>query len=282
MKYKIKNIIMDIIYILLASFILTCALLIFTIPNNLVPGGVSGLSTVAAHFVPYKVGTINLMLSLVIAALAWWQLGLKTIFKSTTAAVVISLLLNLLSGVLPVYKENVLIAAIAGGALLGAGTGILFLGNMSSGGTDTIGLIVKKFFPHVSIGKLMISIDSTIVIFGTLAFRNINVAVYSVITIFCAGKVIDLIQQGIDYAKLIYIVTDKSEEVAKALREKADVGITILPAYGGYTGEQKNILMVAVKKVKLSITLKTMKEIDKSAFVIIQDTTEVHGLGFKL
>jgi uncharacterized membrane-anchored protein YitT (DUF2179 family) len=94
MKYKIKNIIMDIIYILLASFILTCALLIFTIPNNLVPGGVSGLSTVAAHLVPYKVGTINLMLSLVIAALAWWQLGLKTIFKSTTAAVVISLMLN--------------------------------------------------------------------------------------------------------------------------------------------------------------------------------------------
>ena len=267
---------------MLASVILMgVAMLVFTVPNHIVPGGVSGLSTAVAELVPLKVGTVNFILSIVIEGMGCLNFGVKFVMRSLIISTGLSIFLNIFEGMIPAYTSDPLVAAIAGGAMFGVSCGILLGRGISSGGTDTITLIIKKYFPHVSVGKTLMLTDALVVLVSTFIFKNIDVAIYSAFTIFCSGQVVDKIVVGMDVAKLIYVITDSPEKIQNHLVEKMDLGVTVLTGKGGFSQTEKGVLMLAVRRPMFSAVLRAVKQLDVNSFVIVQDASEVWGEGFK-
>ena len=128
---------------------------------------------------------------------------------------------------LPAYSNNPLLAAIAGGTFTGLGAGLLLQRGISTGGTDLLALLLRRIFPNLRTGMLMLCIDISVVTFAVIVFKDIEVALYSAIAIFIVSKIVDAIAQGVDYAKVIYTVTEHGDEVSRAVTERADRGTTI-------------------------------------------------------
>ena len=168
-----------------------------------------------------------------------------------------------------------------GGGFMGVGLGLLLIRGISTGGTDLIGLMLFKMRPGFSMGQLLMAIDTLVVLFAVIVFRDIEVALYSFVALFVTSKTIDAIQEGVDHAKVIYIVTDKEQELLDRIAQEMGRGVTVLPARGGFTGKDKTVLMTIARRNEVSMTLQAVRAIDPRAFTIISDATEVHGEGFK-
>jgi len=281
LKETILKIKWDVIARILACVVLygvaTC---MFTAPNDIVPGGVGGLATALASVIPLKLGTINLILSTVVEITGALVFGLHFIIRSSITSVLLSLFLNVFQGVIPVYTADPLAASIGGGALLGLGSAILLQRGISAGGTDTVAMVANKFIPHLRVGEVLLIADAFVVIIGTLIFRNIEVAIYSAFSIFVCGKVVDGVLVGMDRAKMLFVMSESSEEI-RAWLIRHEMGVTVLNGAGGYLQTDREVLMVVLKRTKYAHVIKKIRSMDPRAFVIVGDASEVLGEGFK-
>ena len=271
----------DILVCIIGSALVGTALSVFTIPNEIAPGGISGLSTALAYMLGVRVSVLSLVLNIPIMLAAYRLLGKRSFFYTLLSTALLSGFIELAS-FLPVYTGNILIAAVYGGVLTGIGIGILFLRNITTGGTDLIALMLHKAFPNVPNGTILAVIDGIVVLIAVLVFQKIEVALTSVLTIYFSSKVIDLIAQGVDYAKVIYIVTDKGKELSAVLNSSTDRGNTVIKAFGGYTGAEKQLVITVTRRNVLAQTLRLIHATDPAAFTFVTDSTEVHGEGFKI
>ncbi len=281
MRKQTRRLLMDAVSIVIGSALTALGLSVFTVPNQIAPGGISGVATAIAYLVRLPVGTLTLLFNIPLMFVAWRKLGIKPLVKTIVATVLLSVLIDVFALLIPGYTNNELLAAVMGGGLIGAGLGILLIRGISTGGTDLIGLMLFKRSPGLSMGQLLMVIDTAVVLFAVAVFRNIEVALYSVVTLFVTSKAIDAIQQGVDHAKVIYIVTDQMEPLIQRLAHEMGRGVTILPARGGFTGKEKAVLMTIARRSEVSPTLQTIHALDPRAFTILSDATEVHGEGFK-
>lgn len=272
----------DLLFSVLGSAMVGVSLSIFMVPNDIAPGGVSGLSTALAYLFPsVSVGTFAFALNIPLLIGGWKLLGRRSLIFTIISAALLSVFIDLTTALGIAYTEDKLIAALFGGAMTGIGIGVLFLRGISTGGTDLAALMLRRALPNIPNGTLLLCIDAAVVAFAVLVFRQIEVAMYSAITIFVASKVIDAIAQGVDYAKVIYIITDQGGDMCRALSD-ADLGSTVIPAMGGYTGEDRQMIVTVTKRHVLAQTLSLIKRTDPQAFTFVTDSTEVHGEGFKL
>lgn len=276
-----KKLVLDLLSVVIGSFAVAAALVVFTIPNNIAPGGVSGLATALAHIGPISVSLWSLLLNIPLLICALWKMGKRPLVMTLISTILLSVFIELLA-FLPEYTNDKLIASVFGGVLMGFGVGILFLRGISTGGTDLLALLLKKPLPNIPSGTLLMLIDAAIVLFAVVIFREIDVALYSSVTIFVTAKLIDAMAQGVDYAKVIYIVTAKGAEVSDILNSATERGTTILPATGGYTGKEKQLIITVTRRNMLAQTLRLIKQTDPEAFTFVTDSTEVHGEGFKI
>lgn len=272
---------LDALILVIGSGLVALGLSMFTIPNDIAPGGVSGISTALSHIVKMPVGMLMLIFNIPLLVLAWRRLGLKPLAKTFTATILLSFGIDIFSVILPGYTNNMLLASLMGGVVMGAGLGILLSRGISTGGTDLLGLMLVKLHHGLSMGQLLMLIDTAIVLFAALVFKNIEVALYSLVTLFITSKTIDAIQQGVDHAKVVYIVTTQADALLKRLAQEMGRGVTVLPALGGFTGEAKSVLMTIARRSEVSLTLQVIRELDPCAFTILSDATSVHGEGFK-
>ena len=272
---------LDILLFVFGSAMVAAGLVLFTIPNNIAPGGVSGLATALAHVSPVSVGFWTLILNVPLIALAWWKLGFRPLTKTIVTTLLLSGFIELFLRILPPYTNNVLLASVLGGVLCGVGMGTIFVRGATTGGTDLISLLLNRIFPNTSVGSLLLIVDATVVVFAVCVFRDIEVALYSIVTIFATTRTIDAIMQGVDHAKVIYIVTERGDDILALLAEDLGRGVTVLQGRGGYTRRDKHVLMLVVRRNTFAQTLKSIKQIDKQAFIFVTDATEVHGEGFK-
>ena len=275
------GLIRDIVFALVGSMITALAIAVFTVPNDIAPGGVSGLATALAFITPIRVGVWTLLLNVPLLLAAWRLQGPRPLAMTLIATVLLSFFIDFFDELLPGYTNNPLLAAVFGGVLSGLGVGLLFLRGISTGGTDLAALLLKRLFPNVPSGTLLLIVDSTVVAVAVCIFRDIEVALYSAITIWVASKVIDALAQGVDYAKVIYTITDCGEEVSRVLNQYTDRGTTLVPAQGGYTGSDKQMVITVTRRSVLAQTLRLIREADPRAFTFVMDSTEVHGEGFK-
>ena len=280
--YSWKDFWIDILVTVVGTALVGVPLAIFTVPNDIAPGGVSGLATALAVLVPpLSVGTWTLLLNVPLMLGAWRLLGRRTLIFTLLSVPLMSFFIDFTGSLHIAYTNNMLIAAVFGGAISGFGLGLLFLRGITTGGTDLAALMLRRVLPNLPSGTLLLFIDASVVAFAVLVFKDIEVAIYSSIAIFVSSKTIDAITQGVDYAKVIYTITARGDEVVAALTAKTDRGTTVIPALGGYTRESKQIIVTVTRRRVLAQTLRVIKEADPTAFTFVTDSTEVHGEGFK-
>lgn len=278
---KGREIAMDLLVSVAGSALVGMGLSVFTVPNDIAPGGVSGLATALAYITPIRVSVWTVALNVPLLIGAWRMLGRRSLLYTLLCTALLSLFIELSDQLLPAYTNNALLAAIYGGGIMGLGVGILFLRNISTGGTDLLALMLKKVLPNVNNGTLLLGVDTVVVLLAVVIFRDIDVALYSIVAIMASSRIIDLLAEGADYAKVIYVVTDRGEAVAEALNTQTSRGSTVIPAYGGYTGDGKQVIFTVTRRTVLTQTLRVIKQADPRAFTFVTDSTEVHGEGFK-
>ena len=281
-NYTLRDVLIDLVYTAVGTALVGFALSMFTVPNDIAPGGVSGLATALAYITPIRVSAWTLMMNIPLMIAAWRKLGPRAIFFTLIATLLLSFFIEIGDRFLPKYCSDTLVASLMGGVVSGLGMGMLFIRGISTGGTDLLALILKKLLPNLPTGTLLMFVDATVVVIATLIFRDFDVAIYSAITIYVCSKVIDALTQGVDYAKVIYTVSSHGEEIARALNENTDRGSTLIPAFGGFTGESKQIVMTVTRRSVVAQTLRLIRQTDPKSFSFVMDSTEVHGEGFKV
>ncbi len=279
----------DAVSIIFGCMIMAFGMVMFTIPNNIAPGGLSGLATAFSYLisetlgVSVGVGVLTFAMQVPIILIAMKMFGLKALITTVTTAVAYSGSIELVSLIPNLYThtDNLLLAAVMGGAAIGLGVAILFMRGLATGGTDTVSMVLRVKFPRIRAGSLMMAVDAVVVLVAVIIFGDIEVALYSGISIFVMGKVIDAVMQGFDYARVFFIITDRAEAILHALAEEMGRGVTEIRVRGGYTHEDKKMLMTVARKGDVSLTLKLIKRVDPGAFLIMFNATEVIGKGFK-
>lgn len=277
-----KGLLLDILFSAVGGALVALGIAVFTVPNDIAPGGVSGLGTALAAVTPLSVGTWALLLNIPLLIAGWRHLGPRSLVMTLIAAALMSFFIDWFGLILPGYTNNSLLASVAGGVFAGLGIGLLFIRGISTGGTDLLALLLKKPLPNIPSGTMLLLIDGCVVAVAVLVFRDIEVALTSAVCIYVNAKVVDAMAQGVDYAKVVYVITQRGEQVLEALNRHTERGSTLLRAQGGWTGEDKQMILTVTRRRVLAQTLRIIKQADPAAFSFVMDSTEVHGEGFKL
>ena len=270
------------LFMVVGCFSYALAFNLFLIPNNVVTGGVTGLSTLVNILCggAVGVGIISIAFNLPILLLGLRSQGLTFILRCFLTIAVLGLFLDGMNG-LPVITDDPLMASIYGGIAQGIGIGLFCRYNVSSGGTELLARVLMPLFPGISLANLLAVLDGAIVLIGSLVLGNPENVLRALIVIYLSSKVSDLIITGLDYAKMVHIITEKPEEVADALLKSSPRGVTEISGRGMYTRSRKNVLMTVVKNQQLLQLRRVVSEADPTAFIIVSDTTEVLGKGWK-
>lgn len=272
----------DYLGITLGTLLMAASLLLFLEPNTIAPGGVTGLAIIVQKISGIPIDVTNLVVNIPLFILGIIILGkafgAKTAYGTLTLSLFIRLIIILGDGANA--TEDLLLASIYGGVLMGVGIGFVFKSGGTTGGTDLAGAILNKFFPGLSIAKLMMLIDLIVVAAAGLVDRNVETALYSIISLYVIVKVADFIVEGMNYAKSFQIVTDYPDEISKEIFEKLGRGATSLKGKGMYTGRDKDILLCVVNRAQVSKLKEIVYEIDSKAFIMVSTIHEVLGEGF--
>lgn len=253
---------------------------LFLAPNHLAPGGVGGLSVILSYFIPLGVGSLTMIINLPLLILAIVKWGWKFLFTTVTAIIASGITADICSLFSPI-TENKILASIAGGAVMGLGCGIVFRSGSTTGGTDIVTRIIKSKKPHLKLNVVMLIIDSIIAVLSGLVFKNADNALYSLISLTVFSKVLDMVLYGSDTARMVFVISGKSQDILDRLLNKVGVGCTILKGVSGYQRTEKEILLCAMKKQRLPSVKKAVLEIDDKAFMLVTSAGEVFGEGFK-
>ena len=277
----IKQILLDLIYNIAGSILYAAGIYTFAGNGGFAPGGVSGLALIMNHLWALPVGTVTLLLNIPLIAISYRTVGKRLLIKSGVTMVISTIFLDVVFPLFPAYSGNRMMAALFSGVFLGAGMALFYIRGSSSGGIDFLALTIKKKKPHITIGIITMLIDLAVILLGVPVFGDIDSVLYGVLATFVATVVIDKILYGIGAGTLAVIVTGKGKETAKRIAEAVDRGVTSLNAVGAYTGQERDVLLCACSKAEAYMIRAAVREADKEAFIMITETSEVFGEGFK-
>lgn len=262
---------------LLYAFSFNC----FFQPNSLAMGGFTGLAQVLNRLIPVlPIGTTVFVMNVPLMIIGVKKQGWGLLFASIFAITVSSAMVDTMAALIPFPTMDPLLACLYGGVLMGISLGLMMLKNATTGGTELAARLLKYVIRNLSIGKLCLVIDVTVVSFYALVFKNINSALYGVVAMYVCSIAMDMVVYGSVNAKLAYIISDKCDQITQRLMDM-EMGGTLLNGKGAYTGNNKNVLMCAAKPAKIARIKALVAEIDpEKAFVIVTDAKEVYGEGF--
>jgi uncharacterized membrane-anchored protein YitT (DUF2179 family) len=276
--------ILNYIFIIIGTTILAAGINMFFAKIKLVTGGLSGLAIVIEYVTEKQYGKgiplwfTNIVVNIPLLAIAARLKGKEFVGKSLFASAYLSFALFYTSYI-PAPKVDFLLASIFGGVLVGTGLGFVLRASASTGGTDLAANIIKVYLKNVPMSKIILAIDSTIILIGAFVF-GVEKAMYALIAIYIVTKVIDSILEGINFSKGVFIISDHSKQIAEALMKDLNRGVTGINGTGMYTRGEKQVLFVVVGKNQIVPLQKIVKEIDTNAFITITDVREVLGEGF--
>lgn len=268
------------IIITAASVVYAVAVSLFIDPNNMAPGGVTGISIVLNRILPVSTGTLILFLNIPILVFAIWQFGLKFTLSTIYATVLISIFTNILSSCRAATYDR-LLAAVAGGILTAVSVGVIFKAGATTGGMDIIVKALRIRLPHLKTGNLFFIADAIVVTISGIVFGDIDAALYAAILVSCTSFALDVVLYGRDEAKLLYIISNQHDRITKRILEELHIGTTLINAHGAYSGNEKQVIMCAMKKTVYPRVEKIVKEEDADSFMIITSASEIFGEGYK-
>lgn len=265
---------------ILGSVIAAMGTSLFLLPNQLSSGGFSGIATILYYLFNIQMGTTIIILNIPVFILAFIREGKQFVAKTIVATFVFSEAINFFERFEPVTNDKIL-ASVYGGIIIGIGLALVFKGKSSTGGTDLIANIIVTYNNEVSIGNVLQILDIFVVVLNIIFLGEIEIGLYSAIAIFLINKMLDLIFEGINFSKMIYIISNEYEAISEVINQEIKRGATGLYGKGMYTNEEKMIVMCVAKRKHIIKIKEISKQIDPNAFVIITDAREVYGLGFK-
>ncbi len=273
---------MGIIFLIVGVIFYSLSYAIFLIPHNIVPGGISGFAIVLHILLQTPVGVMVIILNIPLFILAVRILGFSLGAKSVVVIIVTNLLIDFLtySVKIPSPTNNVILAAIYGGVMLGLGLGLIFRGGANTGGTDIIGQILNRF-TNFSVGIWILIVDTLIITIAGFATSSIELALLGYLSLFLSTRVIDLILEGFDYARAVFVISDDVDKIVEGVYQKIGRGVTVLDGFSPYTKAKRQVIMCVITKQETESFKRLVKGIDKDAFVILTNVYEVLGYGFR-
>ncbi|MCZ8536613.1 YitT family protein [Paenisporosarcina quisquiliarum] len=270
--------VLEYMYIIIGAAIIAVGFNVFLLPNEVASGGVSGISTILKGLFHWNPGFVQYAFNIPLFIAGVIFLGKQFGARSLVGTLTLPMFVLLTADWEPATL-NPLLGALFGGISVGVGLGIVFRGRASTGGTDLAAQIIAKY-TGLTLGTSVMLIDGLIVLSAALVF-DIEKGLYALIGLFVTTKTIDIIQLGFSQSKMVYIITNKQEEIRDAIYTEVNRGVTKLPAVGGYTEQERPILLVVVYQTEFTKLKQVVKTVDPSAFVIVSDAYEVLGEGFK-
>ncbi|MGB4704041.1 MAG: YitT family protein [Candidatus Saccharicenans sp.] len=281
-KESIKKLIRNLLFVLAGSTIMGLGYALFLIPYHLVPGGVSGVSIILNYLFKLPVGLLIIALNIPIFMLSYRYLGKKYLITTLLGMLTSSLLIDFFNEILklPRGTDNPVLASIYGGLLLGLGLGLVFRGEASTGGSDVIGLILNRL-TGMTVGISIMLTDFVIISASGLVFKNLEAPLYGYIVLFISSKVIDLVLEGWSFSKMVIITSTASDQIEDFIINKLDRSGSALKSRSLYLKREGEIIITVIHRKQLAELKSFIKKVDPGAFVIINDTSEVLGKGFK-
>ncbi len=267
----------NLLFLTIGAIITAFALESFLVPNNIIDGGVIGISMIVSHITKLNLGLIILIINTPFIIMAFKKMGAKFVVQTVYANIILAVFLNLFHH----YKVtgDLLLSTVFGGIILGFGVGVILKHEGSLDGTEMLSLVVAKRF-GCSVGEFIMGINVFIYLAAGKVF-SWESAMYSIMTYFIASKVIDMVMEGLNSSKSVRIISDEATAIGQALIEKLDISVTYLQGIGGYTGQDKDLIYCVISRLELPKMLDIIKEIDSNAFVSVVDVHEVYGGRFK-
>ena len=280
MEMNWKKVSWNVLGIVLGSFMYACGISLFLDPNNLAPGGLIGIAVILNRLLGLETGTLFFLLNIPVVCLGLWKFGPRFIGSTFFAIAINSVFTNDMAG-FGVVTTDPLLASLAGSILVGAGIAFVFRSGATTGGIDIIIKIIRMKYKHLKSGHLFLSIDIVIVVISGFVFQDFNIVMYALIAVVVSGRVIDYVLYGGDEAKLIYVISDHADQIADRILKEMSVGATFLKGQGAFTGNDKKVILCAVRKNQSPKLEEIVKSEDKKAFLIISSAHEIYGEGYK-
>ena len=253
----------------------------FLTPNKIVGGGASGISTILYHTIGIQPGLSFFVLNILFLLVGLTVLGKKFILKTLLGISLLSVFTQIFS-FFPIYTENLILASIFGGVLYGLGIGMSFAAGASTGGTDIIGRIIQSKFSFIPIGKMLLFVDGIIILISFAVFKNIELTLYGILTLFISSYSIDFIISKFNVSRIAFVITDKGEEISKWLVSTSPRGVTLINVKGVYTNTDKQMLFCALKESESEDFQRKILSIDETAFIVFSESQRIKGNGFYL
>lgn len=279
-KASVKKILKEIIGTIVGSFTMAVGIALFLLPNQLSSGGIAGIATITYYLLKIPMGTVIMAINIPLFLFSGYKIGKAFFIKSIIGTISLSFFIDILDKIEPLTNDRFL-ACVYGGIIIGIGTAILLKENSSTGGSDLISYIAKKYNPTIRTSNIILIIDFIIICLNMLFFKEIEIGLYSAIAIYLMGKIIDILFEGIYFTKMMIIISDKSEEIAKSIENEIKRGTTGIYGKGMYTNKEKLILMCVAPRKDIAKIKLMARKIDANSFIIITNSREVLGQGFK-
>ncbi len=274
---KTKNLLFAIFGTMITGF----GIGVFLTPNKIVGGGASGLSTIFYHTLNIQPGVSFFALNLLFLLIGLKVLGKSFILKTLFGSAMLSVFVQIFS-MFPIYTENLMLATIFGGVLYGLGIGMSFAAGSSTGGTDIIGRLIQTKFSFVPIGKVLLFIDGVIILVSLIIFKNVELTLYGIISLFISSYSIDFIISKLNVSRIAFVITDKGEEISEKLVSTSPRGVTLIDVKGVYTNTAKKMLFCALKESEAEGFQNKILAIDPGAFIVFSEAQRIKGNGFYL
>lgn len=267
------------LYIIAGVFLVALSLNMFLIPAKLAPGGASGIATILYYVAKVPVGVTILVLNIPLWYFEYRDHGLSVIVRTVFATVLMSSFTEIFRFFQPITNE-LLLSSIYGGVLMGAGLGIVFSSGASTGGTDILAKLISRKVGFLSTGQALFAIDAVIVLSSGVIFRDIDIMLYSAVALFISSKLVDVLAEGVNYARGAYIISEHADEISRLIMDEVERGTTVFYGKGGYSGKEKKILYCVFRRSELVRIKEIVKSADPNAFLILNEVKEVLGEGF--
>lgn len=279
---KYIKFIWDLLILTLGSVIFAIGVACFLDPNSIASGGVSGIAIIITKFIDLlPTGTVIALINVPILLVGTIVFGFKFLASTMYAVLVSSLAVNIFGEYVGSLTDNLLLAAVGGSVLVGAGVGLVFRTGATTGGTDVIVKLLRLKFRHLPTGIVFGIVDGCVCALSGIVFKNIELTIYAVVSLMVASITMNKVLYGSDTARMIYVISSENKEIASRLMKEVDVGATYIQGNGAYTGKEFDVLMVVLRAKQLPKARDIVKQVDDGAFMIVTNATSVFGEGFK-
>lgn len=252
----------------------------FFYPNDIVTGGVTGISMIINYLTGFPVGVMIIIINVPLFILGWRHFGLGFMLGSLAGMGVSSVLVDIFAALGLSATGNPLLACVYGGLFTGSGLGVIYLAGATTGGVDIIAKFVRRSRPHMNFGSIILMLDVVVIGSFALVFNLFESAMYAIIGMFISARTIDAVLYGLNTSKLCYIISDENERITGLIVKELGRGVTILDGEGAYTGDAKRVILCVIKRQQIADVRRIIRATDPGAFMIVTDAKDVFGDGF--